>query len=160
MNMFVENYRLENAESIMAGGETRPIPYPKISDEDWRVWNLFLPVRAQQFDKKVALKLKADYLYRFHGIPERVATEIQRATKYFDKVEVWRKREVDKDPIAVGYQGNDRYLIARWGMEKLVPFEAIKKSMPLILAWKYGIDALGLLAGLAGLSILVWNLLA
>jgi hypothetical protein len=157
--MFIENYRMENAESIMAGGETIPIPYPKISDEDWRVWNFFLPVRTQQFDKKVALKLKADYLYRFHNIPEQVATEIQRATKYFDEVEVWRKREVDKDPIAVGYQGNDRYLIARWGMEKLVPFEAIKKSMPLILAWKYGIDALGVLAGLAALSILVWNLL-
>jgi hypothetical protein len=158
--MFVENYRTENAESIMAGGEARPIPYPKISDADWRIWNLFLPVRAQQFDKTVARNLKAEYLYRFHGIPEQVATEIQRGSEYFDKVEVWRKRAVDKDPIAVGYQGNERYLIARWGMEKLVPFEAIKKGMPLALAWKYGIDALGVVAGLAGLGFLVWNLLA
>ncbi len=147
--MFVENYRLENAESIMAGGEARPIPYPKISDEDWRVWNFFLPVRAESFDTKLALDLKAHHLYRLHGIPEQVATEIQRGTKYFDRFEVWRKRE-DRDPIAVGYQGNDRYLIARWGMEKLVPFETIKESMPLVLAWKYGIDALGALAGLAG----------
>jgi hypothetical protein len=45
-------------------------------------------------------------------------------------------------------------------MEKLVPFETIKESMPLVLAWKYGIDALGALAGLAGLGFLVWNLLA
>ena len=131
----------------------------RISDEDWRVWNFFLPVRAESFDTKLALNLKAHHLYRLHGIPEQVATEIQRGTKYFDRFEVWRKRE-DKDPIAVGYQGNDRYLIARWGMEKLVPFETIKESMPLVLAWKYGIDALGALAGLAGLGFLVWNLLA
>ena len=96
----------------------------------------------------------------FYGIPEQVATEIQRASKYYDKVEVWRKRVVDKDPIAVGYRENDRYLIARWGMEKLVPFETIKKSMPLMLAWKYGIEALPVLAGSAGLGLLLWNLLA
>ena len=73
------------------------------------------------------------------------------------------KREIEKDPIAVGHQGNDRYLIARWGMEELVPFEVIKKSMPLVLAWKCGIKALGVLVGLAGLGFMVfmvWNLLA
>jgi hypothetical protein len=32
--------------------------------------------------------------------------------------------------------------------------------LPLMLAYKYGIHALSLLAGLAGLSILVWNLIA
>jgi BON domain len=36
MIMFVENYRRENAESMMAGGESSPLPYPKISDGDWR----------------------------------------------------------------------------------------------------------------------------
>jgi hypothetical protein len=158
--MFVENYRVENAESVMAGGEAKPIPYPKISEADWRVWNLVLPVRAQQLDKEAALTLKVDHLYRFHGIPEQVATEIQRGSAYFDKVEIWRKRAVDKDPIAVGYQGDDRYLIARWGMEKLIPFETIKKSMPLILAWKYGVDALGVLAGSIGFGLLAWHLLA
>ena len=157
--MFVENYRRDNAESIMAGGEAKPIPYPKISDEDWRVWTLFLPVRAQQFDKKASLSLKADSLYLLHGIPYQVATEIQRGSQYFDKVEVWRKRAVEKDPIAVGYQGGDRYLIARWGMEKLIPFETLKKSIPLVLAWKYGTEALGIIAGLAGLGFMVWNLL-
>jgi hypothetical protein len=44
-------------------------------------------------------------------------------------------------------------------MEQLVPFEAIKKRMPLFLAWKYSIDALGLLASLAVLGILVYQLL-
>ncbi len=156
--MFVENYRVENAESVMAGGEAKPIPYPKISDADWRVWTLVLPVRAQEFDKEAVLHLKVDYL--LHGIPEQVATEIQRGSAYFDKVEIWRKRAIEKDPIAVGYQGDDRYLVARWGVESLIPFETLKKSTPLILAWKYATDGLGLLAGSVGLGLLVWHFFA
>jgi hypothetical protein len=44
-------------------------------------------------------------------------------------------------------------------MEKLIPFEAIKKSMPLILAWKYATSPLGVFVELGGLSLLVWNML-
>jgi hypothetical protein len=44
-------------------------------------------------------------------------------------------------------------------MEKLIPFEAIKKSMPLILAWKYATSPLGVLIELASLSLLAWNLI-
>jgi hypothetical protein len=89
-----------------------------------------------------------------------VRTEIDEKFLRGATVEVWGKREIEKDPIAVGYQANDRYLIARWGMEALVPFEVIKKTTPLALAWKCGIEALGVLAGLAGLGFMVWNLLA
>jgi hypothetical protein len=35
--MFMENYRDQNAGSILGGGEATPIPYPKLSDEDWEV---------------------------------------------------------------------------------------------------------------------------
>jgi hypothetical protein len=45
-------------------------------------------------------------------------------------------------------------------MEELVPFEVIKKGMPLFLTYKHWIHSLRLLAGLAGFSFLVWNLLA
>jgi hypothetical protein len=157
--MFVETYRRENTESAIPGGEVKPIPYPKISEEDWRVWTLFLPVRANEFDKKAASTLNVGSLHLLYGIPHQVATEIQRGSEYFDKVEVWRKRVVEKDPIAVGYQGKDRYMIARWGMEKLLPFETVKKSMPLMLAWKYGTDYVGIFAGLTGLGFVVWNFL-
>jgi hypothetical protein len=158
MNMFVENYRLE--EPPLGGGRGlthEPIPYPTISDEDWKVWTAFLPVRTE-IDEKF-LRGASPRLYA-QTLPLKVRDELQRANRFFDRVEVWGKREIEKDPIAVGYQGNDRYLIARWGMEELVPFELIKKSMPLILAHKYRIYSLRLLAGLAGLSFLVWNLLA
>jgi hypothetical protein len=158
MNMFVETYRLEAPP--VGGGTSRTteaIPYPTISDDDWKVWTAFLPVRTE-IDEKF-LRGASARLYA-QTLPPKVRDELQRANRFFDRVEVWGKREIEKDPIAVGYQGNDRYLIARWGMEKLVPFEIIKKSLPLILAYKYGIYSLRLLAGLAGLSFLVWNLLA
>jgi hypothetical protein len=156
--MFVETYRLEAPP--LGGGRgltNEAIPYPTISDKDWKVWTAFLPVRTE-IDEKF-LSGASPRLYA-QTLPPRVRDEIQRANRFFDRVEVWGKREIEKDPIAVGYRGNDRYLIARWGMEKLVPFEVIKKSMPLILAQNYGIYSLGLLAGLAGLGFLVWNLLA
>jgi hypothetical protein len=158
MNMFVETYRLE-APPVGRGTSrtTEAIPYPTISDDDWKVWTAFLPVRTE-IDEKF-LRGASPRLYA-QTLPPKVRDELQRANRFFDRVEVWGKREIEKDPIAVGYQGNDRYLIARWGMEELVPFEVIKKSMPLVLAWKYGIEALGVLAGLAGLGFMVWTLLA
>ena len=154
--MFVENYRRENAESIMAGSEARAMPYPRISDEDWRVWATFLPVRSHNLDRLAALKVSTTALDE--GVPLPVGFEIQKASQHFDKVEIWRKNQVEKDPIAVGVLGRERFLIARWGMEKLIPFETIKKSMPLILAWKYATSPLGVLSGLTGLSLLAWNM--
>ncbi|MGH7824512.1 MAG: hypothetical protein ACREQ7_04970 [Candidatus Binatia bacterium] len=150
--MFIENYYRESAESILAGGEAKPIPYPKISGDDWRVWSTILPFRAQQFDRFAAAGLASDRMRPFYGIPYAIGSEIERASAYFDKVEIWGKQDPTKDPIAVGLCGTDRYLIARWGMDKLIPFQQIKRSMPLVLAWKYMMGPMGV--GLAGLSIL------
>ena len=132
--MFVETYRQENSGSIMAGGDAKPVPYPKISQEDWRAWTLFLPVRSATIDR-VRAGTRRDSLHFSYGIPYALTEEVQKAVQLFDKVEVWRKRDVSKDPIAVGVLDGERYLIARWGMEKLLPFETIKKAVPLILAW-------------------------
>ena len=156
--MFVENYRLEDPPLGGGTGHTnQAIPYPAISDEDWRVWIDFLPVRTEIDEEFLS---GASPLMYAQTLPPKVRDELKRANRFFDRVEVWGKREIEKDPIAVGYRGNDRYLIARWGMEKLIPFAAIKKSMPLMLAYRYAISGLALLAGLAGFNILVWHLLA
>jgi hypothetical protein len=157
MVMFVENYRRENAESMMAGGESSPLPYPEISDGDWRVWSIFLPVRSHNLDRAAVDSFRITSLRE--GIPLQVATEIHRASQYFDRVEVWRKNQVEKDPIAVGVLGEERYLIARWGMEKLIPFDTIKKSMPLVLAWKYATGPFAITVALAGMSLLSWHLI-
>jgi len=157
--MFIENYRQENSESIMAGGDARPIPYPKLSAQDWRAWKTFLPVRSQNIDKNAAPNLSPRVMYFYEGIPYGVTEEIRRASQYFDAVEVWRKREIDKDPIAVGLAGGERYLIARWGMEKLIPFTRIKKSMPLILGWKCATHPISLIIALTGIACVTWSML-
>lgn len=152
--MFIENYYKESAESIMGIGEVKPIPYPRISEDDWRVWCTILPFRIQQFDRPAAATLTSDRMRPFYRIPYDIGTEIERASRYFDRIEVWGKHDPAKDPIAVGLYGTDRYLIARWGLEKFIPFEQIKQSTPLVLAWKYATGAVA--AFLAGLS--VWGL--
>jgi hypothetical protein len=157
MIMFVENYRRETAGSIMAGGEFSPPPYPRISDQDWRVWSTLLPIRSHKLDRMVAADLETTLLR--DGIPIQVVTEVHRASQAFDRVEIWRKNQVEKDPIAVGVLGEERFLIARWGMEKLIPFDAIKKSMPLILAWKYATSPFPIMVELMGASLLVWHMI-
>src|SRR5437867_10550437 len=127
-----------------------------MSDKDWKVWPALLPVRKQIDENFLS---GANPLLYAQTLPLKVRDELKRANRFFDRVEVWGKREIEKDPIAVGYQGKNRYLIARWGMEKLMSFEDIKKSMPLMLAYRYAMSGLALLAGLAGFNILVWHLL-
>jgi hypothetical protein len=157
--MFVENYRDENAAVLFVAGEAGTIPYPRITEDDWRVWRMFLPHKSEQFEKEALLSINGDTLELSYGIPFGVAGEMQRAASYFDKIEIWRKRAITKDPIAIGVSGSDRYLVARWGFEKLIPFDEIKKSLPLILAFKYGTSAVGALAGFAALWFVAWGLL-
>lgn len=131
--MFVENYRLET----MVGGQAQTvIPYPKISDEDWRKWKAFLPVRSV-----LLLHKSKTFVPTVYGIPRDVCDEMVRGAGHFEEIQIWGTREIRKDPIAVGVTGNgERYLICRWGMDKLVPFEKIKSR-----SWLYHIQNLGLM---------------
>ena len=137
--MFVENYRLDT----MIGGQaqTTTIPYPKISDEDWHAWKAFLPVKSVPFSKKVLLRETKTSLRTAYDIPSDVYYGMVRAAGYFEAIEVWRKREIQKDPIAVGIAENgDRHLICRWGMDKLIPFERIKSR-----SWLYHLQNFGVM---------------
>jgi hypothetical protein len=131
--MFVENYRLD----AMIGGQAQTaIPYPKISDEDWQKWKAFLPVKSVAFCKKVLLDKGKSVLQAVYGIPFDVYHEMVRGSGYFEEIEVWGKREVYKDPIAVGITGNgERHLICRWGLDKLIAFEKIKSR-----SWLYHME--------------------
>jgi hypothetical protein len=162
--MFVENYRLDT----MIGGQAQAttIPYPKISDEDWQKWKAFLPVKSVPFCKKVLLGTRATFLQAVYGIPPDVSHEMVRGASYFEEIEVWGKREIHKDPIAVGITGDgERHLICRWGKDKLIPFESIKSR-----SWLYHLQNFGLIllaskefwlstVGAAGIGILYFGLL-
>jgi len=131
--MYVENYRLD----IMIGGESPDmIPYPNISDEQWLTWKAFLPVKSEVICKKELLGRPQAFLHTVYGIPTDVCQEMTQGARHFDEIEVWGKRKISKDPIAVGLTGNgERYLICRWGMDKLIPFERIKSR-----SWLYQIE--------------------
>ena len=86
--------------------------------------------------KKVLLHNPKNFLHTVYGIPPDVCQEMVRGASHFEEIEVWGKREIRKDPIAVGITGNgERYLICRWGMDKLIPFERIKQR-----SWLYHIQ--------------------
>ena len=134
--MFVENYRLD---TMIGGRAQTAIPYPRISDKDWQKWKAFLPVRSIPFSKKVLLHKSKSFLRSAYGIPFDASEEMYRAAGHFQEIEVWGKREISKDPIAVGITENaERYLICRWGMDKLIPFERIKSR-----SWLYHIENFG-----------------
>src|ERR1044071_9574297 len=119
--MFVENYRQENVDSLMGGNNASPIPYPKISDEDWRVWNLFLPVRAVNLDRIAASNARQGMMLSPYDIPYAVTDENPTAKPILQRIQIWRKQEIGKEPISVGIAGGQRYMIARWGVDKLIP---------------------------------------
>ena len=97
--MFVENYRLDS----MIGGQAQTvIPYPKISDEDWPKWKAFLPVKSELICKKELLGRPKTFLRMAYGIPLDVCQEMRRGARHFEEIEVWGKRQIRKDPIAVG----------------------------------------------------------
>ena len=129
--MFVENYR----EDAAVGGTWQIIPYPKISDEDWRAWTAFLPVKwfNRYFPNEDDLDVAGHYFFAafsFQGVPVNALREIAKATGYFEQIEIWGKSEPMADPIAVGIdQCGVRYLICRWGLDSLVPFDYIKKHI-------------------------------
>jgi hypothetical protein len=138
--MFVENYRLDT----MIGGQAQTvIPYPKISDEDWQKWKAFLPVKSVPFCKKVLLHERKTFLQAAYGIPFDVYHEMVRGAGYFEEIEIWGKREIRKDPIAVGITENgERHLMCRWGLDKLIPFERIKNRSWIYQVQNFGVNLL------------------
>src|SRR5436305_12268647 len=109
MNMFVENYRLEDPPLGGGTGHTNEaIPYPTISDEDWKVWTAFLPVR-KEIDEEFLTG--ANPLLYAQTLPPKVRDEIKRAKRFFERVEVWGKLAIVKDHISVGYYGRYSCLI-------------------------------------------------
>lgn len=136
--MFVENYKLDT----MIGGQMQAvIPYPKISEEDWQTWKAFLPVKAVPFCKKELLHTEQRFLHVAYDIPPVICRQMVQGASYFEEVEIWRKRQIRKDPIAVGITANgERYLICRWGMDGLIPFEKIKQR-----SWLYRVQNFGVM---------------
>jgi hypothetical protein len=85
------------------------IPYPELSGEELTVWQEYLPMRRQ------IRHLQS----RFNTIPDPAIAEIKKATRSFDRIEIWSRAD---DPMAVGVIGEEKpryFSIVRWGDAEL-----------------------------------------
>jgi hypothetical protein len=78
---------------------------------------------------------------RFNTIPDLAIAEIKKATRSFDRIEIWSRAN---DPMAVGVigEGKPRYFsIVRWGDAKLT-VEQLKRRLR-VEKWLLLLTALG-----------------
>ena len=106
--MFIETYYDDRA--AVPGSTSEPmIPYPEMSGEKLTVWQEYLPI-----------KRPIRNLYSpFNTIPDPAIAEIKKATRSFDRIEIWSRAD---DPMAVGVIGEEKpryFSIVRWGDAKL-----------------------------------------
>ena len=106
--MFIETYYDDRA-AIPGSLSKRVIPYPELSGEELTVWREYLPI-----------KRPIRNLYPpFNSIPDPAIAEIKKATRSFDRIEIWSRAD---DPMAVGVIGEEKpryFSIVRWGDAKL-----------------------------------------
>ncbi|MGN6718139.1 MAG: hypothetical protein ACTHLX_12165 [Candidatus Binatia bacterium] len=119
--MFIETYYDETRPGFDATGE-RLIPYPELVGEELAAWRQYLPIKHTFGIYSLEL-----------GIPEPVLSDVRRlrATRLFDRVEIWARK--DPDPMAVGVIASDGgstryYSIARWGDAEITLDEVKRKS--------------------------------
>src|SRR4030095_2336254 len=106
--MFIETYYDERA--AVPGSTSEPmISYPELSGEKLAVWQEYLPMR------RPIRNLES----RTNTIPDPAIAEIKKATRSFDRIEIWSRA---CDPMAVGVIGEEKpryFSIVRWGDAKL-----------------------------------------
>jgi hypothetical protein len=106
-------------------------PYYKLSESEMNRLEKILP-RAY-VEKKIYFYLFDLAKYRFDLIPTRVLSEIDhvRQKQYFDFLRIYTPERSNKDPVLIGIRVvseypariEERYLIARWGEENLLPLK-------------------------------------
>ena len=116
--MFIETYYDDRA--AVPGGTSEPIiPYPELSGEKLTVWQEYLPI-----------KRPIRNLYSpFNTIPDPAIAEIKKATRSFDRIEIWSRAA---DPMAVGVIGDEKpryFSIARWGDAELTIAQVKKRLL-------------------------------
>ncbi len=115
--MFIETYYDERA-AVPASTSEPMIPYPELSGEELTVWQEYLPMRRQ------IKHLQS----RFNTIPDPAIAEIKKATRSFERIEIWSRAG---DPMAVGVIGEEKpryFSIVRWGDAELT-LEQVKERL-------------------------------
>src|SRR5215510_10234896 len=93
--MLIETYYDDRA-AVLGSASEPIIPYPELSGEELKVWRNYLPIRRE---------IRNLYTQRFNTIPDPAIAEIKKATRSFDRIEIWSCAE---DPMAVGVIGEEK----------------------------------------------------
>jgi hypothetical protein len=128
--MFIETYYDERA-AVPASTSEPMIPYPELSGEELTVWQEYLPMRRQ------IKHLQS----RFNTIPDPAIAEIKKATRSFERIEIWSRAG---DPMAVGVIGEEKpryFSIVRWGDAELT-LEQVKERLR-VEKWIISLTATG-----------------
>ena len=102
----VEELDLEGQRKIQSGDKRTPVPFPLMNQAMKNTYGVLCPsiLLIHDYDKT--------------AIPLRVLALLSlcKENEYFGKIEIWFD---DKTPcpLAVGCDGSDKYIIARWGDE-------------------------------------------
>jgi hypothetical protein len=105
--MFIETY-YDGRAPVPSSTSEPVIPYPELLGEELTVWRNYLPMRRE-----------IKNLYTQFYIPDPALAEIKKATRSFDRIEIWSRAT---DPMAVGVIGREKpryFSIVRWGDAKL-----------------------------------------
>ena len=132
--MFIETYYDDRA--TVSGGTSEPlIPYPELSGEELAVWQEYLPIRREVRN-----------LYsRFNAIPDSAIAEVKKATRSFERIEIWSRAD---DPMAVGVIGEEKpryFSIVRWGDAKLTLAQVKRRLW--VESWLLRLTATGAILG-------------
>jgi hypothetical protein len=92
--MFIETYYDERA-TIPASTSEPMIPYPELLGEELAAWEEYLPMRRE---------IRKPFS-RFNTVPDLAIAEIKKATRSFDRIEIWSRAD---DPMAVGVTGEEK----------------------------------------------------
>src|SRR4029453_19095591 len=128
--MFIETYYDDRAAA--PGSTSEPmIPYPELSGEKLTVWQEYLPI------KRPIRNLYSPY----NTIPDPAIAEIKKATRSFDRIEIWSRAA---DPMAVGIIGGEKpryFSIVRWGDAELTLAQVKRRLW--IEKWLLRLTAIG-----------------
>ena len=128
--MFIETYYDDRA-AVPASTSEPMIPYPELSGEKLTVWQEYLPI-----------KRPIRNLYSpFTTIPDPAIAEIKKATRSFERIEIWSRA---RDPMAVGIIGEEKpryFSIVRWGDAELT-LAQIKRRLR-VEKWLLRLTAIG-----------------
>lgn len=112
----VEELNLEGQRQLCNSDPASPIPFTNMNKEMIRVYETLCPVKRLLKDyNKTAIPIRVLEIAGFCILKE-----------YFGKIEVWYDDE-EPDPIIVGCDGEDKYILARWAAE-LEEYAVLKKK--------------------------------